>query len=384
MKNIFTILQSYKETKMTSTEKQDLWNNISKATFDMPINEAVRNPVPSRLYGIGLLPSKFFTTKKRTATALIGGMVFLGGVAAYAQETIPGDFLYPIKTSVIEKAMIFATVSPESKAKLSIKLTNERLIETEKLAIKGKLNDKNKSELDNSLNLTTNNFISSLNNLRSSGKTEVVNNLSKEFQTSIAVHAAVISSLSLNSNDKSLVLPLGKNADEINKYLFSYANSINQVEKDNGNKVTLTSNKLDNEEEGYSTTLNIDSSKGEDYLKEIKNEIGIPETIEIVIKTKIDINPIIKPIPGIKLNVLKNTNTVNSTTSTKTKETTATSSSTNSSSSSTTTINPTTENVVPVVIDVSNPVSPVEQVVQPVTEIITPIIPVVPQILPLP
>jgi hypothetical protein len=62
-----------------------------------------------------------------TSIVLISSVATVGVISA-SQGTLPGDFLYPVKTAV-EKTQLTFTSSPESRTKLSIKFATQRIDE---------------------------------------------------------------------------------------------------------------------------------------------------------------------------------------------------------------------------------------------------------------
>jgi hypothetical protein len=62
-----------------------------------------------------------------TSVILVSSIATVGVISA-SQGTLPGDFLYPVKT-VIEKTQLTFTSSPESRTKLSVKFATQRIDE---------------------------------------------------------------------------------------------------------------------------------------------------------------------------------------------------------------------------------------------------------------
>jgi hypothetical protein len=62
-----------------------------------------------------------------TSIILVSSITTVGVISA-SQSTLPGDFLYPVKTA-IEKTQLTFTSSPESRTKLSVKFATQRIDE---------------------------------------------------------------------------------------------------------------------------------------------------------------------------------------------------------------------------------------------------------------
>jgi hypothetical protein len=73
------------------------------------------------------------------ATLLIALMVGLGGTSFAAQNSIPGDLLYPIKTNVNENVRAALAIGADSEARLQADILKERLEEAQTLAARGEL-----------------------------------------------------------------------------------------------------------------------------------------------------------------------------------------------------------------------------------------------------
>ncbi len=72
------------------------------------------------------------------ATLLIALMIGTGGTAFAAQNTLPGDFLYPVKVHVNENVRSSLAVGADAEAKLQAEFFAERLEEARTLALNGK------------------------------------------------------------------------------------------------------------------------------------------------------------------------------------------------------------------------------------------------------
>lgn len=71
-----------------------------------------------------------------------------GGAAAAAENALPGDLLYPIKTSINEKAIGIFSNTPEEIAKYETELASRRLGEVTKLAVAGRLTSESRTKLE--------------------------------------------------------------------------------------------------------------------------------------------------------------------------------------------------------------------------------------------
>ena len=75
-----------------------------------------------------------------------------GGMSFTAQGTVPGDFLYPIKTEFNETIRSAFTMSADSEAELQAQLLEERIKEAEALQVAGRLTDTMSVAVSNQIN----------------------------------------------------------------------------------------------------------------------------------------------------------------------------------------------------------------------------------------
>lgn len=81
------------------------------------------------------------------AAALVIVMVFGSGVSYAAENALPGDALYTVKTYINEPAKIALATSAEAKAEVQIELAERRIEEAAILAAEGRLDEKTEDEL---------------------------------------------------------------------------------------------------------------------------------------------------------------------------------------------------------------------------------------------
>src|SRR3990167_585749 len=123
--------------KLTTGERDSMRHTLTQFMEAHP----VRYVENSRLYfkpSRNIIKIKFLTYK-----AMIIGLIIalvMGGSVSYAAEnTLPGDALYPVKVYVNENARAAVAFTDKSKAELAVELANRRLEEAGKLAVQGTL-----------------------------------------------------------------------------------------------------------------------------------------------------------------------------------------------------------------------------------------------------
>lgn len=96
------------------------------------------------------VPSPFFFgahTKKIVPLALLGAILCGGTVSFAAENTTPGDALYPIKIHVNEKMRGALALTNDAKASLEAELAEKRLKEAEELKSEDRLTNEKRAEL---------------------------------------------------------------------------------------------------------------------------------------------------------------------------------------------------------------------------------------------
>lgn len=125
-------LQSFKRAGLSVSAKQDMKESIlSHGTqqASVPSGEASLRGGKKLVAGLGI--------------AFIG----FAGVAFASAESLPNEFLYPIKTSIVEPAVGLTQLSIHAKQEYQIKLAQERIEEYQLLESEGEMSIKIQAEL---------------------------------------------------------------------------------------------------------------------------------------------------------------------------------------------------------------------------------------------
>lgn len=121
-----------KHTRLSVEEKATMKSTLLQHIATYPISE--------NLFQDRGIPSPFsirnFRNKKTLSVFIIGGL-FLGGSMSFAAEnTVPGDILYPVKVHFNEPVRGAIARTSKAKAEWGVRLVERRLEEVEKLAVK--------------------------------------------------------------------------------------------------------------------------------------------------------------------------------------------------------------------------------------------------------
>lgn len=133
-------------------------------------------------------------------------MMFLvtgGGIAFAAQNTLPGDWLYPVKTEVTEKVLAWTLFSEQAKVQYDIDLTKLRLQETETIAYQNKLDDKKSAQVKALLDEHINNINSRVLGLSGPDKAKISIEINSQLEASLKAHANSIDALAVKTESHS-------------------------------------------------------------------------------------------------------------------------------------------------------------------------------------
>ena len=133
MENIIKkIKNSAKHTRLSASEKAEIKSVL--------VRHMKLNPVDSTVLSARGIPTPFFNINnfrnKKGISILVIGSLLMGGTVSFAAEnTVPGDVLFPVKVHVNENVRGAVAVTPKAKAEWEVRLVERRLEEVEKIAI---------------------------------------------------------------------------------------------------------------------------------------------------------------------------------------------------------------------------------------------------------
>lgn len=149
---------------------------------------------------IGNFVSFFTGNKLMIRYASLASVVLLviaiSGVSLAANNSLPGDFLYPFKVGINEKVLGFILFSDEAKAKYNIQLAELRMQEFEKTAISGRLDDEAKEKLsalfDNHIEKAKKGSLS----VKTKNGVSLSSEIDSELEASLNAHKKILDKLS--------------------------------------------------------------------------------------------------------------------------------------------------------------------------------------------
>lgn len=128
---------------------------------------------------------------------LIIALLLGGGTTFAAEQSLPGDVLYPVKVSVNEGVRGWFAVSDGAEARLNARLAERRLEEAEELASDDRLDDSTRSEVESRFRMHAEKIKEAVNNLDDDpDKRSEVFGISSDFEASLRAHEGIIFTLS--------------------------------------------------------------------------------------------------------------------------------------------------------------------------------------------
>ncbi|TAK57722.1 hypothetical protein EPO17_01190 [Patescibacteria group bacterium] len=129
-------------------------------------------------------------------------LMLTGVVGAAAQDTLPGDALYPVKIHLNEKLKSFISIGPESQARVQAEFAERRMQEVEKLAETNMLTPEIEASVKSDFNAHIQAVNKNVEILESSGDAKAGKKVHAELKESLHVHKNKLIQLSEKKSSK--------------------------------------------------------------------------------------------------------------------------------------------------------------------------------------
>lgn len=179
MKKFFKQL---KKEQLTKIEKQTIKNELSLFIKQNPLSN-LENRASSRLDFFAMFKTHHRFVLAGATLAMV--LLVMSGTAYAAEESLPGDLLYPIKINVTERVRTAITKNPERLAVWETEKTERRLKEIEKITTKGNLNQERQKQLEDNLTKQVEITRARIERLENNGRNEKAEKLGADLEKSL-------------------------------------------------------------------------------------------------------------------------------------------------------------------------------------------------------
>jgi hypothetical protein len=174
-----SFMENAKTTKIQTGDKDDKKDENGKKSVLSPYLKKLSPYVPS-----------FVKSRQLVYTLVLACFIFslVAGCAQAAQNSLPGDFLYPIKIQVNERIERALASNTETRARVALKQAVTRLEETEKLIATKKMDVFNKVSIDKDVVYASSYVTDSIAKLKAEGQADLAIQISSDFEDSMISH----------------------------------------------------------------------------------------------------------------------------------------------------------------------------------------------------
>lgn len=149
----------------------------------------------------GMRPTLIPVFASLLVVALLGG-----GTAAAAENTRPGDLLYPVKVGVNEKMKAVLAFTDEARADAEARFAEKRIVEASELAAEGKLAAGLKADLETRFNVHADRVEVRIERLRERGNVVAAAELASRFEASLKAHETILARVAAKSSSTGVVV----------------------------------------------------------------------------------------------------------------------------------------------------------------------------------
>lgn len=197
-KKISQFKKGMRSIVLGATQKDTTKQNIVAYMHTHPVRKNISGRLKSQNRGnILFFNTEHMYAKIATLLILLSGT----GTAFAAENTLPGDALYPVKIHVNEPVREALSVSGEAKANWNAEVAERRLDEASRLAAKGTLSTTTEANIEARFTEQTEKVKAQIAKLQAAGKTEVASNLSTRLESAIQIHTQILDKINIEDED---------------------------------------------------------------------------------------------------------------------------------------------------------------------------------------
>ncbi|MEN9582728.1 MAG: hypothetical protein RL641_682 [Candidatus Parcubacteria bacterium] len=193
VKNIFKQLKSIQMTHEEKDRMRIVLVSLSKKPSLSDYRMPIKSPVSSWTFAINF---------KTVGTAALVLILASTGVSFAAENTLPGDLLFPVKVNVNEEVRGALTISSEAKMDWEKERVVRRVVETERLLKTNKFTDGRKAEAESALKTQMETFATAAAETSEKNPNAVIA-ATAELEPALKVHSEVIAEIAAADSTKS-------------------------------------------------------------------------------------------------------------------------------------------------------------------------------------
>jgi len=129
-------------------------------------------------------------------------LLLTGGVSVGAQQSLPGDTLYPVKVNINEEVRGWFALSESARAGFNADIAEERLKEAEELAAEAKLDAETRAMLQERFQEFADRVAERTSKFEDRDA-DVAARVSADFETALQVHERILTNISLSLNSET-------------------------------------------------------------------------------------------------------------------------------------------------------------------------------------
>ncbi len=135
------------------------------------------------------------------AAVIVIAVLLGGGVSAAAENSLPGDVLYPVKLKVNEEVRAGLAFSADAKAAWEMRRAERRLEEAAELSASGKIGDDERQRIESNFEEHRARVEARIERLDDDGDTDSAVDLALKFEASLAAHENILKRLKAGTDD---------------------------------------------------------------------------------------------------------------------------------------------------------------------------------------
>lgn len=181
-------IEDLKKVGLKETEKA--------ALFERVINRSPYKPI------ISPFSKSWNFVARNYATVVSSALIFVlaGSISAAAENSIPGNILYPVKINITEPMRDLVKTTPEESAIWQIEKVNRRIEEAEILAAQQRLDSDKREQIQKLFEKSFSEFDDSIKKFEASSTKEKIE---IELEKRLEVHSKVVNKVQTKKNDKN-------------------------------------------------------------------------------------------------------------------------------------------------------------------------------------